>query len=151
MSEAELHALFDRLFPHGFAGVDVLDEIAPERWDRSPLLACFHPSIDRIFEERLRMHRNLDDLRRLGDRRDGSRTDFSSSEPTLEQVKKEYVPSAVQQIEEVTELVGLCLWDLFSDNQEVHRGGWPFGRHRVIPWGRRFHRRTPHSNRRPLF
>jgi hypothetical protein len=31
----------------------VLDEIAPEGWERSPLLACFHPSIERIFEERL--------------------------------------------------------------------------------------------------
>jgi hypothetical protein len=30
MSEAELHALLDRLFPHGSAAQDVLDEIAPE-------------------------------------------------------------------------------------------------------------------------
>jgi hypothetical protein len=119
MSVADLHALFDRLFPRGFAGADVLDEIAPEGWDRSPLLACFHPSIDRVFEERLLMHRNLDDLRRLGGRRHGSMTDVSSPEPTVEDVRKEYEPSVVQQIEEVTELVGLCLWDLFSDNHEV--------------------------------
>ena len=65
MSEAELHALFDRLFPLGFAGQDVLDEIAPEGWEQSPLLACFHPSVERMFEERLLMHRNLEELRRL--------------------------------------------------------------------------------------
>jgi hypothetical protein len=53
LSDAELRALFDRLFPHGFAG------------------------------------------------------------------PKGYEPSAVKQDEEVTELVGLCLWDLFSDNHEV--------------------------------
>jgi hypothetical protein len=30
MSEAEVHALFDCLFPRGFGGQDVLDEIAPK-------------------------------------------------------------------------------------------------------------------------
>jgi hypothetical protein len=36
-------------------------------------------------------------------------------EPTLEDVRREYEPAAV----EVTELVGLCLWDIFSDNHDV--------------------------------
>jgi hypothetical protein len=35
MSDVELHTLFDRLFPSGFAGQDVLDEIAPHRWEHS--------------------------------------------------------------------------------------------------------------------
>jgi hypothetical protein len=119
MSEAEVHALFDRLFPRGFAGQDVLDEIAPEGWEQSPLLACFHPSVERIFEERLLMHRNLKELGFLRRRRDTSATDVSSPEPTFEDVRKEYEPSPVEQDAEVTELVGLCLWDTFSDNHEV--------------------------------
>lgn len=119
MSEAELHALFDRLFPHGFAGQDVLDEIALEGWQRSPLLACFHPSVQRIYEERLLMHRNLEELG-LRHRRDGSAADVASPEPTLEDVRKEYESSPIQRDDEVTELVGLCLWDTFSDNHEVN-------------------------------
>jgi hypothetical protein len=119
MSETELHALFDRLFPRGFAGVDVLGEIAPEGWDRSPLFACFHPSMDRVFEERLLMRRNL---HRLGGGRHGRMTDESSPEPTFDEVRNEYEQSAVHQSEEVTELVGLCLWDVFSDNHEVIAG-----------------------------
>jgi hypothetical protein len=119
MSETEVHALFDRLFRRGFAGQDVLDEIAPEGWERSPLLACFHPSIERVFEERLLMHRNLKELGFLRRRRKGSATDVSSPEPTLEDVRKEYELSPVEQDAEVTELVGLCLWDTFSDNHEV--------------------------------
>jgi hypothetical protein len=119
MSEAEMHALFDRLFPRGFAGQDVLDKIVPEGWERSPLLACFHPSIERIFEERLLMRRNLEELRRMRRRHNGSATDVSSPEPTLEDVWKEYQPSPVDQDAEVTELVGLCLWGTFSDNHEV--------------------------------
>ena len=119
MSQAELHALFDRLFRHGFAGQDVLDEIAPDGWEQSPLLACFHPSIERVCEEQQMMHRNLEELRRMRRRRDGDMTEVASREPTLDDVRKEYEPAAVQPDEEVTELVGVCLWDIFSDNQEV--------------------------------
>ena len=46
----ELHALFDELFPHGFAGADVVAEIAPEGWEHSPILACFHPSVEQLSE-----------------------------------------------------------------------------------------------------
>jgi hypothetical protein len=34
-------------------------------------------------------------------------------------VRREYEPSPVNPEEEVTELVGLCLWDTFSDNHDV--------------------------------
>jgi len=34
-------------------------------------------------------------------------------------VRREYEPSPVDEEEEVTELVGLCLWDVFSDNHDV--------------------------------
>lgn len=119
MSATELHALFDRLFPHGFAGPDVLEEIAPGGWELSPLLACFHPSVERLHDERVLMHRNLEDRRLLRRRRDGGVRAVSSPEPTLDDVRNGYAPSVVQQDAEVTELVGLCLWDTFSDNHEV--------------------------------
>jgi hypothetical protein len=63
LPDAELRTLFDRLFPHGFAGPDLIDEIAPDGWEHSPLLACFHPSIERLLEERLSMYRHLEELR----------------------------------------------------------------------------------------
>jgi len=44
-SEADLEAEFDRLFPQGFAGPDVVQELAPAGWESSPLLAVFHPSL----------------------------------------------------------------------------------------------------------
>src|ERR1700686_174992 len=58
-SEAECFAEFDRLFPHGFAGDDVIREIAPQGWANSPLMAVFHPSADQAYEECVRIHRNL--------------------------------------------------------------------------------------------
>lgn len=62
-TDAELHAFFDRLFPNGFAGPDVLAELAPDGWERSPLLACFHPSVEQKYVERLQFHEGLESLR----------------------------------------------------------------------------------------
>jgi len=119
LTDPELHALFDRLFPHGFAGPDVLAEIAPEGWEHSPLCACFHPSVEQLFDERVAIHRNLEEWRRLGRRRGGTTAVDPRPEPTLEDVRREFEPSPVNEEEEVTELVGLCLWDVFSDNHDV--------------------------------
>src|SRR5258708_35280475 len=111
LTDAELHALFDRLFPHGFAGADVLAEIAPDGWERSPLLACFHPSVERVFEERLQLHRNIEALGSVGNRQDGTAQPDAAplAEPTLEEVQREHQPQPVRPHEELTELVGLCL------------------------------------------
>ena len=57
LTDAELQELFDRLFPNGLIGAGVLAEIAPDGWERTPLLACFHPSVARLFEEQLLTHR----------------------------------------------------------------------------------------------
>ncbi len=120
-TDAELHPFFDRLFPHGFAHADVLAEIAPDGWDQSPLLACFHPSVDQRYEEAVQVHRNMEALRNARSRQDNNaqRDENSSSEPTLEEIRGEHRPTPVRSHEEVTELVGLCLWDVFSDNHDV--------------------------------
>jgi hypothetical protein len=80
---------------------------------------CFHPPVEQLFEERLAMHRNLEQVRRLGRPREGTAALEPRPEPTLEEVRREYEPSPANQDEEVIELVGLCLWDIFSDNHDV--------------------------------
>lgn len=119
LTDRELHALFDRLFPHGFAGADVIADIAPEGWERSPLLACFHPSVEQLFEERVTVHRNLEEWRCLGRRREGTTAGEPRPEPTLDDVRREDESAPVNMQEDVTELVGLCVWDIFSDNHDV--------------------------------
>lgn len=121
LTDAELHVFFDRLFPHGFAGADVLADVAVDGWEQSPLLACFHPSVEQVFDESVQLHRNLEALRNARPRRDsGGETDETpSSEPTLEEVRCGYQPDPVKPQEELTELIGLCLWDVFSDNHDV--------------------------------
>lgn len=120
LTDAELKALLDQLFPQGFAGADVFAEIAPEGWQQSPLLACFHPSIERVFEERLQIHHNVEAWRNVARRRNRvTPSEAPVSEPTLEDVCREYQPQPVRQDQELTELVGQCLWDVFSDNHDV--------------------------------
>ncbi len=120
LTDAELREFFARLFPHGFAGADVLTEIAPVGWEQSPLLACYHPSPEQVFEERLQMHRNLEDLVRRRRELEPDNPELAPKpEPTLEEVRAEWKDAPVNAAEEVAELVGLCLWDVFSDNHEV--------------------------------
>lgn len=118
LTDDELYVLFDRLFPNGFAGPDVLAEIAPRGWPQSPLVACFHPSIERVLEERLQVHRNFEEL--YATRRGPTHGEHvHRPPPTLEDVRRDYEPEPVCVTEEVTELIGLCLWDVFSDNHDV--------------------------------
>lgn len=105
--------LFHRLFPLGFAGDDVVAEVAPEGWERSPLLAVFHPSVEQVYRESLSTHRHLERLARPP--RDGP----PRPEPTLDEVRRGWDEKPVDRDREVADLVGRCLWDIFSDNHEV--------------------------------
>lgn len=112
-SDAELWAEFERLFPQGFAGADVLAELAPDGWENSPLLAVSHPSLKQCYQEAVDSHRNLCSLRRPDDTRP------LPAEPTWEEVAGEYKQTPVETNREIRELVGQCLWDVFSDSHEV--------------------------------
>jgi hypothetical protein len=119
LSRSELEAFFDRLFPNGFAGLDVAGEIAPEGWEQSPLVACFHPSAERVFEEELRIHRNIESLFHVREHQGDGKTHVPLAEPTLEDVRLEHQLRLVRADEELAELVASCLWDVFSDNHDV--------------------------------
>ncbi len=113
LTEAECFAEFDRLFPQGFAGDDVIREIAPQGWVNSPLLAVFHPSAEQVYEECVRIHRNVQSLAR------SKRSTPTAPEPSLEEIKKDHAATPIDVLEEVRSLVGRCLWEIFSENHEV--------------------------------
>jgi len=111
-SEQECLAVLAQLFPNGFEGEDVLRELAPDGWAQSPLLATFHPSVEKLHEEAVRIHRNIENLPWAKGR-------DKTPEPTLEEIRAEHQEKPVDPATECRELVGLCLWDIFSDNHEV--------------------------------
>ncbi|MBI2876263.1 MAG: hypothetical protein HYY20_05220 [Candidatus Tectomicrobia bacterium] len=111
-TDAECEAEFAHLFPQGFAGQNVLGEIAPEGWEQSPLVATFHPSLEQVYEEAVQLHRNLQAFPWRKDRP-------PEPEPTREEVAQRYQEEPIDTEREVRELVGKCLWDIFSDNHDV--------------------------------
>ena len=112
-TDAECEAVFADLFPQGFAGQDVLNEIAPAGWEQSALVATFHPLPQQVYEERLQFHRNLQSWPGRHQNRP------TKPEPTLEEVLRDYQATPIEMEREVRELVGQCLWDIFSDNHDV--------------------------------
>lgn len=114
-SEAELIAVFAKLFPQGFGGADVRGTLAPEGWDKSPLLALFHPSPEQRFQEALQMRRNMDELRLA---RGGGKEPPPEPLPT----RADFVADPDEVIapeEELSRLIGMCLWDVFSESHDV--------------------------------
>ena len=112
-TDEELKAEFAALFPLGWAGADVLAELAPKGWAASPLVLIAHPTAAQIHEETVRIRRNLAALTRKPD--DAP----AEPEPTLAETEAEFEATPIETELECRELVGRCLWDIFSDNHTV--------------------------------
>ena len=122
-TEGESDKLFAALFPNGFAGENVLAEIATEGWPQSALRFIFHPTVDQVYFEAVQMHKNLQSWIR----KDTERS--TEPEPTWEKVAAEYRDHPVDVEREVRELVGRCSWDVFSDGHSpgaivFRKSGW---------------------------
>jgi hypothetical protein len=113
LTEAQCWKLFERLFPGGLADLALLQELAPEGWERSPLVRVFHPTIEQAYEEAVRMHENLRSLR------SDAPPLAEDPPPSLEEIRREHRDAPVRPREECADLLGWCLWDIFSDNHDV--------------------------------
>ena len=111
LNDEEQVRLFDRLFPDRFAGANLMAEIAPKGWSASPLVACFHPSVEQVWREAVAVLRNLDSLVRKGAP--------PRPEPTLDEIRQTYAATPIDPEREACELVAACVWDIFSDNHDV--------------------------------
>lgn len=126
LDEQEAYALLGSLFPRGLKDPSVIEELCPDGWDQSPLFACLHPSPEVRYAESLEFSRNLKNLGATLKRRKGESTQVppDEPEPTFEEFLAENPAenpeiSVEQAIDEPAELLGLGLWDIFSDNHDV--------------------------------
>jgi len=112
LTAEQCRELFQRLFPNGLDDPSLVPNLAPEGWEHSPLALIYHPTAEQRYEETLRLCENL---RRL------SRSPVSEEEPhiTLDTIRREIPVEASNPREECADLMGCCLWDIFSDNHEV--------------------------------
>lgn len=122
-TETEAFAYLGRLFPGGLRDPALLAELCPDGWDKSPLCACFHPPAERQYEEHLAFRRNLARLRGLRKKDHADPTEEEEPAKTYEEFLREIgpqqPPAGEALMEEPAELLGLCLWDVFSDNHKV--------------------------------
>jgi hypothetical protein len=112
-TDAECQTLLVSLFPAGFAGKDVLEEIAPEGWPDSTLHFVFHPTPEQVHWEHVQLDRRLQNWPWFPKDR------MDELEPALEDVRADYQESPVDTTREVGVLVATCLWDVFSNENEV--------------------------------
>lgn len=113
LTEAQCWELFSQLFPHGLADASLLRELAPEGWERSPLARLFHPTPEQLYQEAVRIHANIQGFfAHSGLRRE-------DPPPSLEEVRSSYRQEPIRPGEESADLLGRCLWDIFSDGHEV--------------------------------
>jgi hypothetical protein len=128
-SDNKAFAFLESLFPGGLKDPALIAELCPEGWENSPLFACYYPSPRVRYEENLKWSRNL---KRLGLSRrnmqaeplETAQTPVDEPEPSFEEYLVQNPPTQIvispqAAINEPAELLGLCLWDIFSNNHEV--------------------------------
>jgi len=118
-TEEELNEALDQLFPQGFAGSDVFAEIAPQGWAKSPWADAVRREPDEMAKEMAQS------LRAMETWKPGDPMPVFPSMDDLSKRMKELAekpmpePVPADPIEVVREMVGRCLWDIFSDNHDV--------------------------------
>jgi hypothetical protein len=113
LTEEQCWELFQRLFPNGLDDPSLVQKLAPEGWERSPLVLVYHPTAEQVYEETLRLRDNLRRLRR--------KTSPPEEEPQimLDALRREMPADAPKPAKECADLLGCCLWDVFADNHDV--------------------------------
>lgn len=126
LSEHEAYAFLESLFPDGLKDPVLIAELCPDGWENSPLFACYHPLPELRYAESLEFSRNLNRLGLLLNRRKDASAQALPAEPEptfeefiLQNSQNQATISPEAAVNEPAELLGLCLWDIFSDNHEV--------------------------------
>lgn len=103
-----------RLFPGGLGDLELLAEVCPDGWENSPLRLAFHPGPERLYDEHCAFMNNMKNFSRSPEPQELL--------PTYEEYLATEItgpPSLGGPLEEWTELLGDCLWDVISNNHDL--------------------------------
>lgn len=103
--------LLARLLP---PAQQLLEALAPEGWERSPLHRVFHPTTEQLRDESRRIRQRIRSLF-------GEAASHVSEEPMESKTEgaEDRAEGPVEPEREVVELLGCALWDVFSHNHSV--------------------------------
>jgi len=96
------------------ANTDLINSLVSNGWEESPFKYAFHPTPERRYEEYIGMMRNLKKLSREKDSKIQN-----EDLPGFDEFCMDLPDEEVDPDREFIEIMGLCLWDIFSDNHEV--------------------------------
>lgn len=124
LTDSEAFAFLESLFPGGLKDPGLIAVLCPDGWEKSPLFTCYHPAPEVIYQEQLRFSINLKSLFDWKKRKAENDAPALPEEPTFEEFLAKHPPeknpiTPETAIHEPAELLGLCLWDVFSDNHKV--------------------------------
>ena len=114
-SERDCHKLFDKILPDGFSSEKIKAELTPNGWEASPFFVIFHPTLEKVYENSLAIHNNIHSL--FSTKKDEPKEPFQ----TFEAFAAEYKSNEIEPDVELSELLARCIWDVFSDNNDVIR------------------------------
>ncbi len=119
LTDQQCWELFQQLFPGGLEDPTLVEELAPKGWDESPLVRAFHPTVEQAYDETIRIQENINRLRTHVGRSQNANDDSKGDSPSFNEFKNAFHPQPIEPSEECIDLLGKCLWDIFSDNHEV--------------------------------
>jgi hypothetical protein len=103
--------LFNNLFPLGLAGEDLMEALAPNGWDHCEL-RFHHPSLEQAYadfiERKAWLKAHFRDLPQKTKQK--VRVHYEA----YDKIPFEYSSTPYKPEEELKEMVGRCLWDIFS-------------------------------------
>jgi hypothetical protein len=73
----------------------------------------FHPTVEQVYAEVMTIHVNLQQLFPVGVQAQ------KTAPPSIEEIRNEHREEPVRPRADCATLIGLCLWDIFSNNHEV--------------------------------
>jgi len=84
LSEEQSWNLLTQLFPSGLEDSALIQELAPEGWEGSPLRRVFHPTVDQMYAEAVRIHANIQKLLPAGARA------HETAPPSFDEIRRQY-------------------------------------------------------------
>ena len=120
LDEYEALAFLRNLMPMGFAGVDILAELAPTGWKICELIRAFYPTAEQLNAEKLAVDEEDGQgcQRQLEDDVEGDCPEVPF--PDLDQIRAKYPNLAdVDPEADCRDLVGRLLWEVLADDHSV--------------------------------
>jgi len=85
-----------------------MNQLAPEGWENSPYYRLQHPTVEQLYQESTDFHKSINQLLKE-----------SEPPPTREEIEADYEERPCYPRDELLQLLGECVWNIFSNNHSV--------------------------------